>query len=43
MTAWPLWCLGYPQQALDTMHESLALASELAHPYSEAMAQYCAA
>jgi predicted ATPase len=29
-----LWLLGYPTQALARMHEALALAHELAHPYS---------
>jgi class 3 adenylate cyclase/predicted ATPase len=32
--AWALWHLGYPDQGLKTMHESLTLAQELAHPYS---------
>jgi len=32
--AWPLWLLGYPQQARAHIHEALALAHELAHPYS---------
>ena len=27
-----LWFLGYPEQALTTMHEALALARELSHP-----------
>ena len=29
-----LWLLGYPDQALARLHEALALAHELAHPYS---------
>ena len=29
-----LWYLGYPEQALERSHESIALAQELAHPYS---------
>jgi predicted ATPase len=29
-----LWLLGYPAQALARLHEALALAHELAHPYS---------
>ena len=29
-----LWLLGYPDQALQTGHEAIALAQELAHPYS---------
>ena len=32
--AWTLWILGYPQQARARIHEALALAHELAHPYS---------
>jgi predicted ATPase len=41
--AWTLWLLGYPQQALARLHEALALAHELAHPYSLAWAQCVAA
>jgi len=33
-TAWALWCLGYPDQALKRVHEGLILAQELSHPYS---------
>jgi predicted ATPase len=29
-----LWLLGYPDQALERIHEALTLAHELAHPYS---------
>jgi predicted ATPase len=29
-----LWWLGYPEQALQWSHEALALARELAHPFS---------
>jgi predicted ATPase len=29
-----LWCLGYPDQALQQSHEALTLAQELAHPFS---------
>jgi class 3 adenylate cyclase/predicted ATPase len=29
-----LWFLGYPEQALARLHEALALAHELSHPYS---------
>ncbi|MDQ3828367.1 MAG: AAA family ATPase, partial [Candidatus Tectomicrobia bacterium] len=36
--AWVLWCLGYPDQALQRSHEGLTLAQELAHPYSHATA-----
>jgi predicted ATPase len=31
---WNLWYLGYPDQALTRAREALALARELAHPYS---------
>ena len=34
-----LWLLGYPEQALARLHEALALAHELSHPYSLAYAQ----
>jgi len=37
-TAWTLWLLGYPNQALQQALESLALAQEVAHPYSLARA-----
>jgi TOMM system kinase/cyclase fusion protein len=36
--AWPLWMLGYPDQALRRSHEALTLARELAHPLSLAVA-----
>jgi class 3 adenylate cyclase/predicted ATPase len=32
--AMTLWLLGYPAQALARLHEALALARELSHPYS---------
>ena len=38
-----LWCLGYPAQAMRRSQEALALAQELAHPYSLALAQFWAA
>jgi predicted ATPase len=38
-----LWCLGYPAQAVRRSQEALALAQELAHPYSLAVAQHYAA
>jgi tetratricopeptide (TPR) repeat protein len=41
--AWILWLLGYPAQALTRLHETLALAQELAHPYSLTHAQCVAA
>ena len=34
-----LWCLGYPSQAMQRSQEALALAQELAHPYSLGAAQ----
>jgi predicted ATPase len=42
-TALTLWLLGYPTQALVHLHEALALAHELSHPYSLAFAQSMAA
>jgi len=42
-TAWSLWLLGYPAQALARLHEALTLAHELAHPYSLAFARCWAA
>jgi class 3 adenylate cyclase/predicted ATPase len=38
-TARTLWLLGYPEQALARLHEALALAHALAHPYSLAFAR----
>ena len=38
-----LWLLGYPEQALARLHEALALAHELPHPYSLAYARCWAA
>ena len=37
-TAWALWYLGYPDQALKSSHEALTLAHELSHPFSLAFA-----
>jgi predicted ATPase len=34
-----LWLLGYPEQALTRIHEALALAHALSHPYSLAFAR----
>jgi predicted ATPase len=42
-TAMILWLRGYPAQALIRLHEALALAYELSHPYSLAFAQFWAA
>jgi class 3 adenylate cyclase/predicted ATPase len=36
--AWTLWQLGYPEQALTRSQESLALARELSHPFTQANA-----
>jgi predicted ATPase len=36
--AFALWCLGYPDQALQRIHEALTLAQRLAHPHSLAFA-----
>jgi len=36
--AWVLWHLGYPDQALERMHQALTLAQELSHPFSLAIA-----
>ena len=41
--AMTLWLLGYPEQALAHIHEALALAHTLLHPYSMAFAQFWAA
>jgi TOMM system kinase/cyclase fusion protein len=41
--AWTLWVLGYPEQALARIHEALALAHELSHPYSLALVRWWAA
>ena len=38
-----LWLLGYPEQALARLHEALALAHELSHPFSLACARCLAA
>jgi predicted ATPase len=38
-----LWLLGYPDQALARLHDSLVLAHELSHPPSLASARYWAA
>jgi predicted ATPase len=32
--AWALWELGYPDQALKSIHEALTVAQDLSHPYS---------
>jgi predicted ATPase len=42
-TAALLWLLGYPDQALARVHDALALAHELSHPFSLAFARCWAA
>jgi predicted ATPase len=39
----PIWVLGYPEQALQSIRESLILAQELTHPFSLAYALQLAA
>jgi predicted ATPase len=39
-TAWTLWQLGYPDQALKKGDEALALAHRLSHPFSLAFAEF---
>jgi len=34
-----LWSLGYPEQAVQRSHKALALAQEMQHPFSKALAQ----
>jgi class 3 adenylate cyclase/predicted ATPase len=36
--AWAIWVLGYPDQALRSIHEALTMAQELTHPFSQAFA-----
>lgn len=35
---WAVWCLGYPDEAVDLNRRALALADEMAHPFSQAFA-----
>ena len=42
-TSWTLWCLGYPDQARERMHEALDLAREFAHLFTLAYSQGYAA
>jgi predicted ATPase len=35
-----LWCLGYPDQALQRVYQAFTLAHELSHPFSLAFAMY---
>src|SRR5262249_29002411 len=41
--AWVLWSMGFAQQALQRSQEAIALAQELAHPFSLTQALYWAA
>jgi hypothetical protein len=41
--AMTLWLLGYPDQALARLHEALALAHDLSHPFSLAFVRVFAA
>ena len=34
VAAWPIWVLGFPDQALQSIHEALILAQEFTHPFS---------
>jgi predicted ATPase len=36
--AWPIWMLGYPEQARQSSHEALLLAQDCNHPFSLAFA-----
>jgi hypothetical protein len=38
LLAFPLWCSGYPDRALQKGHEALTLAQEFGHPFSVAVA-----
>jgi predicted ATPase len=40
LVSWDLWFLGYPDQSLARVSEALALAQDLAQPYSIAFAHY---
>jgi TOMM system kinase/cyclase fusion protein len=43
LAAWTLWCLGYPNQGLTRSHEAVALAQQMASPFSVAFALSCEA
>jgi predicted ATPase len=43
LAAVTLWLLGYPEQALARLHNALALAHELSHPFSLGFARWWAA
>jgi class 3 adenylate cyclase/predicted ATPase len=40
LLSWDLWFLGYPDQSLARVSETLALAKDLGHPYTLAFAHY---
>jgi predicted ATPase len=40
LQSWDLWFLGYPDQSLSRVSEALALALDLGHPYTIALAHY---
>ena len=40
LLSWDLWFLGYPDQSLSRVSEALALAQDLAQPYTIAFAHY---
>jgi class 3 adenylate cyclase/tetratricopeptide (TPR) repeat protein len=42
LLSWDLWFLGHPDRSLARVSEALALAQELAHPYTIAFAHYMA-
>jgi predicted ATPase len=42
-SAWTLWVLGYPEQALARLYDALVLAHGLSHPYSLAYARWVVA
>lgn len=37
LISWPLWLLGYPDQALEKINQALSLAQTLSHPMSQAV------
>ncbi|MGD9031130.1 MAG: adenylate/guanylate cyclase domain-containing protein [Desulfobacteraceae bacterium] len=43
LAAWPIWVLGYPDQALQSIHEALTLAQDVNHPFSLVYAQMLSA
>ncbi len=43
IVGWSLWMLGFPAQAVEKIEQALMLAQDLSHPYSLALALFCAA